>query len=284
VEQLKQCLPIISARHPEAQILMQVDNSANHGAFAPDALIQTRLNLSDGFPKLSAADKIDFGDQTISFRDTVFLDKDGVEHAQTFLIRNERNEIIGHKGIRFILQERGLWRSASIKINTKTRVASQVKEMLLPEARQVLSEQPDFLNQKNWITETVENLGHLVIFGVKFHPELAAIEYFWGEAKRHTRGNCNYSLDGLRKTVPQALLSVSTATIRRQFAHVQRYMKAYRMDDLNLRQVEWAMRKFSSHRRVSSRTLSIQELERDFCSPSFFGDMPTFVYNKLLIT
>jgi hypothetical protein len=167
-----------------------------------------------------------------------------VEQKQSFKILDSIGQQIGHKGIKTILQERDLW-NASLK---------------LPAARNLLAAQPDFARsaKRNWVMETIENLGHLCIMGVKFHPELAVIEYYWGETKRFTRANCDYSLEGLRATVPQALHSVPISTIRRQYAHVQRYMKAYRMNNLSLRQVEWAMRKYNSHRRASTLDLSQQ--------------------------
>ena len=143
--------------------------------------------------------------------------------------------------------------------------------MLLPEARLLLSSQPDFKNQKNWIEETCNKLGHLAIFGAKFHPELAAIEYFWGECKKYARRHCDYTLVNLRKVVPEALLSVSLYTIRRHFMHVKRYMKAYESDTLSNQQIEWAMRKYSSHRRAKEPPTTLEE---DFLTEIFFLDCP----------
>jgi len=107
----------------------------------------------------------------------------------------------------------------------------------------------------------------------KFHPELAAVEYTWGEAKRWTRRHCDYSLAGLRLEVPIALASVRISTIRRHFAHVERYMIAYAHPRrLTSTQVEWSMRKFTSHRRLKGS--DVKALEQDFLTPQFFADMP----------
>ena len=47
----------------------------------------------------------------------------------------------------------------------------------------LLSQQPDFLNQRSCLEELFFNRGHLLLFGVKCHPEIAGlgIEYLWGE-------------------------------------------------------------------------------------------------------
>jgi hypothetical protein len=196
-------------------------------------------------------------------------------------------KLVSHKGIKEILEERGLWREAASLRVPKSHVRKGYEgpsspgvtillqeKMHLDEARILLKSQPDFQAQlrKNWIQETVEKYGHIAIFGPKFHPELSAIEYFWGEAKRYARSHCDYSWEGLQATVPDALSSVSLGTIRRQFEHVQRYMQAYRYDTLSNPQVEWAMRKYTSHRRA--KDVKQDELDEEFLTPSFMTDMP----------
>ncbi|RPB00938.1 hypothetical protein L873DRAFT_1626525, partial [Choiromyces venosus 120613-1] len=55
--------------------------------------------------------------------------------------------------------------------------------------------------------------GQKVIFYPKFHCEINFIEHFWCSAKYYTRENYQYSLEGLRETIPCGLDLVSTATI-----------------------------------------------------------------------
>ena len=148
-----------------------------------------------------------------------------------------------------------------------------VSAMLLDEARELLNTQPDFVEQKkhNWIAETVEAYGHIAIFGPKFHPELAPIELFWAEMKRYLRHHCDYTLPTLKANIPLAIASVPVETFRRHFAHVARYMKAYATNTFSLEQIEWAMRKYTSHRRAVD---PLPDLDARFLGADWFTDMP----------
>ena len=42
-------------------------------------------------------------------------------------------------------------------------------------------------------------------FYPKFHCELNPIETYWCQGKWYTKGHCDFTLEGLRKTVPLAL-------------------------------------------------------------------------------
>ena len=136
-----------------------------------------------------------------------------------------------------------------------------------------MDQQPDFVEQRlhNWIAETVESFGYVAIFGPKFHPELAHIELYWGEVKRYLRHRCDYSMETLRTNIPIALNSVPTATFRRHYAHVIRYMRAYSDNSLSLAQIEWAMRKYTSHRRAKEPTA---DLDARFLGKEWFTDLP----------
>jgi hypothetical protein len=95
-------------------------------------------------------------------------------------------------------------------------------------ATATLASQPDFKAQKSWLEDTAEAFGHKAIFLPKFHPELNAIEMYWGAAKAHARSNCTYNFQDLRKQVPISLDSVKLPAIRRYFRKCFKYMDGYR--------------------------------------------------------
>ena len=254
VKQLLKVIPIFNELHPGKTALFTFDNSTNHRAKAEDALVIGRLKLSDGFPskRIKGQDVT----RTQILRDGWFYNRDGNREIQIMLTADGKQ-----KGIRTILQERGLWRDG----------------MTAKEGRKLLSEQMDFkvASFSSCIKETIYSAGHQFLFFPKFHPELNPIELFWGWSKRYTRSNCDFSFEHLQKVVPQALQAVSLPTIRKFFNHCWRYMRAYSHSDgesnrLSLSQIEWAMKKFSSHRRVRDSTLA----EMDFLSEEFLEGLP----------
>ena len=77
-----------------------------------------------------------------------------------------------------------------------------------------MSLQPDFFAQKSELETVIEKAEHKCIFYPKFHCELNFIEMYWGAAKRYTCEHCNYTWNGLQKTVPEALNFISLIEIR----------------------------------------------------------------------
>jgi hypothetical protein len=73
-----------------------------------------------------------------------------------------------------------------------------------------------------------EQTGRLqeVIFYPKFHCELNFIKHFWCSCKWYVREHCEYSLESLRRILPEALKSVSSATINRYY-RCMRILNAY---------------------------------------------------------
>jgi len=157
-----------------------------------------------------------------------------------------RDELLGKpKGIKRVLQERGLWHEGLKKqcarkkkntaIGSVSGLARDFEEREFHEvieeyetrtadrceigkdccALRILEAQPDFANEISLLGRVVREAGHEVIFYPKFHCEFNYIEYFWATVKRYTRENCSYSFQELESTVLAGLDSVSLETIRR---------------------------------------------------------------------
>jgi hypothetical protein len=275
------------------EFIAQFDNSGNHGASAPDALIAKRLNVSDGWPEQRKGD-VDASGGPVAFRDGWWIDANNVRHEQSFvrdMPDGKGGFVRKHKGLETILKERGLWRAAH------QAGALNKKKMSKQEAIDTLDAQPDFLAHggKTWLQETCDHLSarHSVsitcVYGVKFHPELSAIENYWGDCKKFTRSRCDYSLKTLRLVVPEALKLVGglsaiaserverLGTLRRHFAHVERYMDAYEHGTLTLAQVEWCMHQYTSHRRhvdCNYTDAAYGQLNESWLSAATLAQMP----------
>ena len=151
------------------------DNSSSHAKLANDILNAANMNLNPG------------GKQPI-MRDTVF---NGQVQSMVFSADYLDEKLCGKpKGIKVILQERGLWGSGLKGVYGNKEVSLENPRCY---THHVLAAQEDFLNQKPILQEVIEGLGHKVIFYSKFHCELNYIEMYWGVAKHYAWQNCNYT-------------------------------------------------------------------------------------------
>jgi hypothetical protein len=221
--------------HPGCTALFAFDNSQNHRAMAPDALVAKRLNLSDG------------GTKVPHLRPGGGYIKDGVkvQHDMQYASTG-KHSVDGRiqKGIRQILTERGLWPKAGLSLD---------------DARSLLELQPDFAAQKFWLEESVESRDSPLILYPKFHPEFNWIEMYWGECKRYARKHCTYSFKDLIRIIPEALRSPSLTTMRRFARKSFRYMDAYREKNglyLSTKQVEHAVRRYRGHRGIPASIMA----------------------------
>jgi hypothetical protein len=229
-------LPIFEAKFPNAIALFAFDNSTNHAAFRPDALVAERMNKGPGGkqPKMRKA----------------FWGPQRTEQLMVWPNDYHDLKLRGQpKGLEQVLRERGLWKPGLLlKCNLCTEKVEDPDRLDCCCVR-IMSLQSDFLEQKSAVIELVEQAGHLCIFYPKFHCECNYIEMYWGAAKRYAREHCDYSWVGLQRVVKDALDSVSLAQIRRFARKSFRYMDLYRRG-VTGKLAEYACKKFRSHRRV----------------------------------
>jgi len=195
------------------------------------------------------------GEQPV-MRDTIF---DGKIQEMVFPNDYPDEKLCGKpKGMKVILQERGLWRS-NLKAYCKNSNVS-LEENLTCCARHILASQVDFKNQKPLLQEIIEAKGHKVVFYPKFHCELNYIEMYWGAAKRYVRQHCNYTWKGLQENIPRAFDSISLKQIRKYALRSVKYMECYRKG-LTVLQAEYALKRYKSHRRIPDNIM--EEIDRN---------------------
>jgi len=233
---------VFEEKHPDCQALFCFDQSSNHGANAPDALISNRMNLNRG------------GAHAPVMRDGWFF-KNGEKVAQSM------NDPTGvPKGIKVVLMERGLWPSGGIRLDCADSCPVGSSSCC---ARAILAAQADFQAQRSGIAEIVEDAGHAVEFYPKFHCECNFIERVWGEAKRVARAECDYLFGSLLVKVPRILSEIPLAKIRRFQQRAWRYIHAYSLG-LSGPLAEWAVTKYRSHRRVQGTMDELlEEMEKE---------------------
>lgn len=132
------------------------------------------------------------------------------------------------KGMKAVLQERGV----------------NVTKMKGDEMRQILQNMADFKYEKTKVEHVLLDSGYKAYFIPKFHCELNPIEMVWGQAKKYTRANCNYSFTGLEANLDAAFDSVTLDSIHKYFRKMRDYLAAYREGGKGLK-------KYKSHRKVS---------------------------------
>ena len=191
VEQVKDLFDLFTEMHPGNQLLFIFDNSMSHHKRAPDGLEASLLTLKDG------------GKNVPEMRKTFFI-KNDIRYEQSM-----QHESGVKKGIKTILQERGRWRenmlleceACKAKIIHEHRVEhyAGVHDASSPIygsqccARHCISVEPDFLAQKEWLREIIEDAGHKILFLPKYHCELNYIENVWGYMKAALRKTCDYN-------------------------------------------------------------------------------------------
>ena len=217
MEQMKLAVDMAEFKYPSADGWRHAwvfNHSSCHAAMADDALDANKMNVNPG------------GKQR-KMRDTVW---DGRVQKMNF-------QIGVPKGMRRVLQERG--------VDTSGMGGDQM--------RKTLAEMDDFKNEKSLIECYLTEKGHIAVFSPKFHPEINPIERVWAQLKRYTKVHCKYSIQSLRKNIPDAYDSVTLENIQNHFRKVRHFMFGYLEGLKPGQELQQALKKYKiavkSHRR-----------------------------------
>ena len=225
----KKAIPLFRAMHPEATGVFLFDQSTNHQAFDPTALVANRMTLH---PKV---------EKTWKYKDGYYFVNHQKIYQPMFFV-DEDDGVCKFKGIKRILEERGLWFPA-LRLECKNEAEGNCC------ARHILAAQPDFLAQKSALAQAVEESDNIFDLYPKYHCECNFIERYWGAAKRQARQQCDYKFESLKRVVPQILNEIPLPQIRRFSWKACRYIDAHHKGLTGV-DAERAVKKFKSHRRI----------------------------------
>ncbi|PKK64588.1 hypothetical protein RhiirC2_787281 [Rhizophagus irregularis] len=208
------------ATHPNAIGIFAFDNSTSHGAFAPDALVASRMNVNPG------------GKQP-KMRNTIF---NGQVQSMNFPDNYWDPALQGKpKGMKQVIEECQLMGPGLIGY-CRTNESKDIQCCM----RHIFKNQPDFLAQKGMIQE--------------------------GASKKYSRKNCDYSWTDLQQVVPIALNQVPLSQIRAFARKSYRYIDAYQKG-LDVKQAEYAVKRYKRHRNLDIETTSNNFIENIIDEP-----------------
>jgi hypothetical protein len=230
MDQIDRVAPLFKECHPDADIIFCFDNSSNHRAHKPDALVVSRMNKGDN------------GKNSSLMRSTEFMRNDIVV-PQTMVTATG-----GAKGMWTVLLERELvtvWEKLNATCeNCRAGIETNNARCC---CTKLLSSQPDFKAQRIWIEEALDAYGIKAMFYPKFHCELNPIELVWSHLKCTLRRECSFSFKDLKVKLPNAIEAFSSAMTRRMYKHCFKYMQGYR-EGLTGRLLDYALKKYRGHR------------------------------------
>eukprot|EP00734_Pompholyxophrys_sp_LG126_P000176 Pompholyxophrys_sp_v1_NODE_29_length_3693_cov_2.397746.p2 type:complete len:227 gc:universal NODE_29_length_3693_cov_2.397746:2080-1400(-) len=224
---MKNVIDIFECKYPNAEAVFLLDHSGGHTKKPENGLNAHVMNVNPG------------GKQPV-LRDTIW---------------NGQPQVIGNRGLKAIVQERGLF----------------VPGMLQADLVEVLSNCEDFKKQATLVEELVKTHGklpHRVEMIPKFHAELNLIETKWAVGKERARKKCTGKMSTFKKVFRQELDSISVQEIRRFGRKSREWMQAYR--DVGLEEnsagfhskLIGVVKRCKSHRRVFQCNLPVPASQR----------------------
>jgi transposase len=229
-----------------------------HHKKVDDALFAQILNLSDGGKNMG---------KPMPFQRDGWYMKDGEKVVQSMLVPDPVTGELQQKGIRRILQESGLFRTEGghpllLECGSCKRGGNReasVARNLPCCARAVLSREPYFMEQKEWLAETVEDeLGFTILFYPKYHCELNYIELIWGWIKGYHRRSCTYNFADLEAGLPGTMENEIPLlfTIQRYYRFCLGFMSGYRAGLTGVL-LDYSARKYKGHRAIPGNIFNL---------------------------
>ena len=125
-----------------------------------------------------------------------------------------------------------------------------------------MSQEPDFQEQKEWLSEVVEAAGFIIIYFPKYHCELNFIEMIWGWCKAYHRRTCTYyNFNDLETNLPDILENnLPISFVRRASRSSERFTSGYQLG-LEGPELDFSMRKYKGHRCIPSNMKDQIKLE-----------------------
>ena len=202
---------IIEANHDgRYKPVFITDNSPIHLAYAPDALVASKMNVGIG------------GKQPL-MRKGYFYKVSA--NGEKILIKKVEQSMVIEKGA-----NKGLAKGLK-KVCSERFGYENIKGKNQRELTELLAAEEDFKMQKNMLQDEVEKLGGIVIFLVRFHPELSGIECAYRDLSRFLKErNIIGNSKGFEKRYEDGLKSIKIEHIRKYFVSADRFAEAYHMD------------------------------------------------------
>ena len=151
-------------------------------------------------------------------------------------------QTIGKKGLKQVLQER----------NIDTKGMNQEKLV------DALQKFPDFTKrdsiERAHVTEIFKSNGHVALFGVKYHADLAHVERFWMHLKQQIRPHLTGKYSDLVTLIDAAYCKYTVSQVRRDARHCRELMLAYSeianaaAQQLDLANLTSLAKEYKSHR------------------------------------
>jgi hypothetical protein len=201
--QAERAIQIFNSRHPHFQMLAMYDNATTHQARPDNGLTAYGMPLNAHATWKKKGSKVRMRDGKLPNR----------QPQQLYFPDNHPTQASYFKGMRHILQERGLWTDGLRAQCANFKCADGAIRCC---ARRLIFNQPDFSGQQSALEELFESYGHILDFYPKFHCELNFIEMYWGAVKREYRSSARTSGGNeMEANVTQCLDSVSPLRILR---------------------------------------------------------------------